>query len=88
MNFIRPIENTLIPHGLNTNKNKIRIANSERQLLEMFLTEMEKIDPDLLVGHNFLGFSASLLCMRLKTLKIAGWSILGKLRRTEYFIFF
>lgn len=83
ISLVRPLSSTLMPKLLN----KMKVASNERQMLEMLLLEVEKIDPDLLIGHNLLGRPMSLLCERLRALKVAGWSVLGKLRRSEYAIF-
>jgi DNA polymerase alpha subunit A len=40
-------------------------------------------DPDVIVGHNFLGFDLDVLLHRMKAHNVDGWSRLGRLRRTK-----
>jgi DNA polymerase alpha subunit A len=41
-----------------------------------------RVDPDIIVGHNFLGFDLDVLLHRMKANHIETWSRLGRLRRT------
>ena len=43
---------------------------------------MYRFDPDVIVGHNFLGFDLDVLLHRMKACKADGWSKIGRLRRT------
>ena len=49
---------------------------------------IKQYDPDVFIGHNFIGFDLDVLLHRLRTLKIKDWSCLGRLRRTMYVNFF
>jgi DNA polymerase alpha subunit A len=42
---------------------------------------MTRIDPDVICGHNFLGFDLDVLLHRMEYHKIAHWSKLGRLNR-------
>lgn len=42
-----------------------------------------RIDADVIVGHNFVGFTLDVLLHRMKECKVAEWSKLGRLRRTR-----
>lgn len=44
---------------------------------------MHTVDPDVIVGHNFVGFDLDVLLHRMSRLKIPQWSKLGRLRRTQ-----
>ncbi|KAH7920526.1 hypothetical protein BV22DRAFT_1073766 [Leucogyrophana mollusca] len=54
---------------------------NERMLLNIVL---HKADPDVLVGHDFLGVSLDVLLGRMKDLKAEHWSRLGRFRRAKF----
>ncbi|GFT37342.1 DNA polymerase alpha catalytic subunit [Trichonephila clavipes] len=61
---------------------KVERVDSERSLLIYFLAKIQKMDPDILVGHDILGFDLDILLHRLVVLKIPNWSRIGRLKRT------
>ncbi|GIY56481.1 DNA polymerase alpha catalytic subunit [Caerostris darwini] len=70
-------------NAINRYKNtKVERVDSERSLLIYFLAKLQKMDPDVLVGHDILGFDLDVLLHRLVMLKIPNWSRIGRLRRT------
>lgn len=44
---------------------------------------IQKSDPDVIVGHEFLGVSLDVLLGRMKDLKADHWSRIGRFRRTK-----
>jgi DNA polymerase alpha subunit A len=58
------------------------IHANERALLSWFLAKLHAVDPDVIVGHNWLGFDLDVLLHRMQRLKIPAWSKLGRLRRS------
>ena len=58
-------------------------ASTERALLCNFLARLDKLDPDVLVGHNFAGFDADVLLRRLEKLKVPKWSRIGRIKRSR-----
>ena len=54
---------------------------NERALLNFFLAKVHTVDPDVIVGHNFMGFDLDVLLHRMQRAKIPAWSKLGRLRR-------
>jgi len=58
------------------------IHSNERALLSWFLAKLHAVDPDVIVGHNWLGFDLDVLLHRMSRLKIPAWSKLGRLRRS------
>lgn len=46
--------------------------------------QLQRFDPDVIVGHNFIGFDLDVLLHRMKHHKIDGWSRIGRLRRTVW----
>ena len=73
--------------GVNQTENgitRIEKANTERELLSLFLTKIQKLDPDVIIGHDILGFDLEVLVHRLIQNKIPHWSRLGRLRRSQH----
>ena len=62
---------------------KIDKIDSERGLLGFLLAKIQKIDPDVIVGHDVTGFDIEVLNHRLNFNKIPNWSRLGRLRRSQ-----
>ncbi|KAJ8955594.1 hypothetical protein NQ318_001424 [Aromia moschata] len=57
--------------------------DSERALLNYFIIQFSKIDPDLIVGHDMLGYQINILSERLSKQDNRNFSKLGKLKRSE-----
>ncbi|KAG5509020.1 hypothetical protein GH5_06247 [Leishmania sp. Ghana 2012 LV757] len=55
-----------------------RFAN-ERALLDWLAEQLGKIDADMMIGHNFLGFTLDTLLRRYQELSISSWSTIGRL---------
>lgn len=92
--YVRPIS-SLLPAGFKQRiaqgrknaqgkelPNTIRIFNTESALLSEFLSQMERFDPDVLLGHALENVHFNILSHRLKDLKVMNWSRLG--RRKEH----
>lgn len=60
---------------------KVQKMDSERAMLNFFLSQFSKIDPDLIIGHDLQGYQINILADRLINCKVANFSRLGKLRR-------
>ena len=41
-------------------------------------------DPDVVAGHNFVGFDLDVLLHGFKACNLSGWSKLGRMKRTHY----
>ncbi|KAK0489470.1 hypothetical protein IW261DRAFT_1445337 [Armillaria novae-zelandiae] len=82
--FVRPLDrfppNFEIRAKAN-GKGHISSAKNERMLLSMAL---HKTDPDVIIGHEFLGSSLDVLLHRMKGLKVDHWSRLGRFRRSKW----
>nr|XP_026485188.1 DNA polymerase alpha catalytic subunit [Vanessa tameamea] len=57
-------------------------CESERELLNFFMVQFWKLDPDLVVGHDLQGFQQDLLIGNILDLRIPNWSRLGRLKRS------
>ncbi|KAJ1961736.1 DNA-directed DNA polymerase alpha catalytic subunit pol1, partial [Dipsacomyces acuminosporus] len=62
----------------------IEVTKTEGALLNFFAAILHRIDPDILVSHNFYGFDLDVLLHRMRALRTDGWSKLGRLRRTQW----
>lgn len=60
-----------------------RFAN-EGQLLQWLAAKLKEIDPDLLVGHNFMSFTLDVLLHRFQAHRINSWSSLGRLDLRQF----
>lgn len=62
---------------------KIELAKNERALLGYLIVMIYRADPDVLVGHNFLGFDLGILLHRMRACKVDLWSRLGRLNWSQ-----
>ncbi|KAI8855204.1 hypothetical protein BC829DRAFT_378345 [Chytridium lagenaria] len=62
----------------------VEVHKTERGLLNHLTALIHRIDPDVIVGHNFLSLQLGTLLHRLKQNKVDSWSKLGRLRRTKW----
>ncbi|KAL2872381.1 DNA-directed DNA polymerase alpha catalytic subunit POL1 [Aspergillus lucknowensis] len=60
------------------------LEKSEQFLLSKFLALFERMDPDVLMGHQLQEVDLSILLNRLKEKKTPGWHRLGRLKRGEW----
>ncbi|XP_072935668.1 DNA polymerase alpha catalytic subunit [Epargyreus clarus] len=61
---------------------KLNKCDTERELLNYFMVQFWKLDPDLVVGHDLQGFQQDLLIGNILDLRIPNWSRLGRLKRS------
>ena len=62
---------------------RIDRMDSERALLGFVLAHVQRLDPDIIIGHDISGFDLEVLLHRTVTNKIPRWSRLGRLNRTQ-----
>ncbi|KAL3525683.1 hypothetical protein ACH5RR_014055 [Cinchona calisaya] len=64
--------------------NVISFESSERALLNRLMIELQKLDSDVLVGHNISGFDLDVLLHRFQACKVPSsmWSKVGRLKRS------
>lgn len=63
---------------------KVRVFKNERTLLSWLATQIHEVDPDMLVGHNFVGFTLNILLQRFQELHVFEWSSLGRLELKRF----
>eukprot|EP00026_Physarum_polycephalum_P000493 Phypoly_transcript_00494.p1 GENE.Phypoly_transcript_00494~~Phypoly_transcript_00494.p1 ORF type:complete len:1064 (+),score=166.17 Phypoly_transcript_00494:1336-4527(+) len=61
----------------------VQPCTNERALLACVIGKIHSLDPDVIVGHNFLGFDLDVLLHRMDAQKIPHWSKLGRLKTTK-----
>ncbi|KAL8830656.1 MAG: hypothetical protein Q9191_001312 [Dirinaria sp. TL-2023a] len=65
-------------------KSSIILAKSEPLLLSQFLALLERIDPDVLVGHQLQDVDYPVLLSRMRERKTPGWHRIGRMRRSDW----
>ena len=60
------------------------LEKSEQFLLSKFMALFERMDPDVLVGHQLQEVDYSILLSRLREKKTPGWHRIGRLKRGEW----
>lgn len=60
------------------------LEKSEQMLLSKFMALFERMDPDVMMGHQLQEVDLSVLLNRLKEKKTPGWHRLGRLKRGEW----
>ncbi|KAG5634772.1 hypothetical protein H0H81_000834 [Sphagnurus paluster] len=85
--FVRPLDR--FPPNFETQarangKGFISPMKNERMLLSSLLMIIYKADPDVIVGHEFLGVSLDVLLHRMRDLKVDHWSRIGRFRRKRF----
>ncbi|KAJ2926264.1 hypothetical protein H1R20_g10824, partial [Candolleomyces eurysporus] len=85
--FIRPLDRfppNFEAEARASTKGTISPMQNERMLLSLLLGALNKVDPDVIVGHEFLGSSLDVLLHRMRDLKVDHWSRLGRFRRSKW----
>ena len=86
--IIRPIEK--FPPGLEarakSERSPFQTVKAERALLNSLLATIQRHDPDVIIGHSFLGNTFEALLYRMKELKADHWSRIGRFRRKQFII--
>lgn len=85
--IIRPIEQSF-PIGFDAackkQRSTIWLEKSEQMLLARFLAMLEKIDPDVLMGHGLQDVDYPVLLSRMKERKTHKWHRIGRLQRSDW----
>lgn len=86
---IRPLDACPLPLKLSEAFESARCRNvticpNERALLNFLLAQIQRLDPDVLVGHSIMGFDLPVLLYRMKQLKVERWSRLGRLHWSSW----
>ncbi|KAF5385769.1 hypothetical protein D9615_002206 [Tricholomella constricta] len=85
--FVRPLDRfppNFEAQAKANGKGFISPMKNERMLLSSLLMTIYKADPDVIVGHDFLGVSLDVLLHRMRDLKVDHWSRVGRFRRARW----
>ncbi|KAI7889423.1 uncharacterized protein EV154DRAFT_423945 [Mucor mucedo] len=63
--------------------NNIIHKNTEEAMLRAFLSKLQQVDADIVIGHNFTNSMLDILLHRMRKFKIENWSLLGRRILTE-----
>ncbi|KAJ3706357.1 hypothetical protein LUZ61_010062 [Rhynchospora tenuis] len=82
--FPRGYKKALSDWNSKTGYSLVLESSCERALLNRLMTEIHKMDPDVLVGHNISGFDLDVLLHRAQACKVPSscWSKIGRLKRS------
>ncbi|KAI8620567.1 DNA polymerase family B-domain-containing protein [Chytriomyces sp. MP71] len=88
---IRPLTNVPMPVGFKElvatakkSGRSMEVLPNEKGLLNYLTAQIHRADPDIIVGHNFIGVDLDILLHRMKANKVDSWSKIGRLRRTKW----
>ncbi|KFZ17349.1 hypothetical protein V502_04634 [Pseudogymnoascus sp. VKM F-4520 (FW-2644)] len=62
----------------------VKLCRQEPEILSFFLAQLDRVDPDVILGHQLEGVDYSILLSRLQTRKTPGWSRIGRFRRSDW----
>jgi DNA polymerase alpha subunit A len=82
---IRP-SGTSFPLGFETlakqkNRGLLKLCRTEGEILSFFLAQLDRVDPDVLLGHQLEGVDFSILVSRLQANHSPQWSRIGRYKR-------
>jgi len=87
--YVRQLTGQSWPFDMRTaNKKKIadkhlQLLNNENALLGVFCSQVQKLDPDVILGHDLHGFQIEVLLHRMNAHRIPHWSKLGRLKKNN-----
>eukprot|EP00514_Thraustochytrium_sp_LLF1b_P012860 CAMPEP_0184544772 /NCGR_PEP_ID=MMETSP0199_2-20130426/3852_1 /TAXON_ID=1112570 /ORGANISM="Thraustochytrium sp., Strain LLF1b" /LENGTH=1596 /DNA_ID=CAMNT_0026938995 /DNA_START=145 /DNA_END=4935 /DNA_ORIENTATION=+ len=61
----------------------VHVQSNERALLSFLVVQLQKLDPDVILGHNIRQFDLDVLLTRMKANSVSMWSKLGRLRLSK-----
>lgn len=84
--LVRPPDGKAVPFGFTDRARSmlargggVEVMPNEQALLNNFLTKLLRYDPDVIVGHNIMGFGLDVLIARMSARRSREWSRLGRL---------
>ncbi|KAI8380439.1 hypothetical protein EDC96DRAFT_433861 [Choanephora cucurbitarum] len=87
--FVRLLPKTeytenMINAAKQTPNHHIFLEATEKALLNGLINTIHRLDPDILVGHDFYGICLNLLLCRMKHLDIVHWHKIGRIRHRKW----
>eukprot|EP00177_Eucheuma_denticulatum_P001429 GFKZ01002578.1.p1 GENE.GFKZ01002578.1~~GFKZ01002578.1.p1 ORF type:complete len:1531 (+),score=264.94 GFKZ01002578.1:285-4877(+) len=84
--LIRPPDGQSIPFGFSDRVRSVlargggvEVAANEPALLNNFLSKLMRLDPDVILGHDLMGYGLDVLLSRMSARRCREWSRLGRL---------
>lgn len=84
--LVRPPDGKSVPFGFADRARSVlaqgggvEVMPNEPALLNNFLTRLLRIDPDVIIGHDIMGFGLDVLIARMHARRSREWSRLGRL---------
>lgn len=84
--LLRPPEGKTIPFGFNdrirsafSRGGGVEVVANEAMMLNNFLAKLIRYDPDVIIGHDVMGFGLDVLIARMSARRSREWSRLGRL---------
>uniref|UniRef100_UPI00358F10A1 DNA polymerase alpha catalytic subunit n=1 Tax=Myxine glutinosa TaxID=7769 RepID=UPI00358F10A1 len=77
--FVFPFDHQAV---FKSSKMNVEICLTERILLAFLLSKVHEMDPDVIVGHDIIGFDLDVLLQRMAVCKVPHWSKIGRIKRT------
>lgn len=84
--LVRPPDGQSVPFGFSDRARSVlargvgvEVVPNEPALLNNFLTKLLRMDPDVLLGHDLMGFGLDVLIARMNARRCREWSRLGRL---------
>lgn len=62
----------------------VKLCKQEPEMLSFFLAQLDRIDPDVILGHQLEGVDFSILLSRLQAKRTPSWSRIGRFKRSEW----
>ncbi len=66
------------------NLGMVKLCKQEPEMLSFFLAQFDRIDPDVILGHQLEGVDFSILLSRLQSKRTPQWSRIGRFKRHEW----
>ena len=85
--MVRKLTDRPFPHDLagtvKSTGRHIDLCSSEHALLQLFISKVHRLDPDVIVGHAINAVDLEVLLKRMDVKKTSNWSRIGRLRRSK-----
>lgn len=65
-------------------RHEINVSRNEKIMLNQFIANVIKNDPDILIGHLFYNFVLEVILNRMRIHSVYHWAALGRLRRKQF----
>lgn len=81
--IVRPLDKFTAEFQESLRNSNIEVSSNEKVLLNCFLAKLQRLDPDMIVGHDLTDDFLEKLISRIEFYKISSFASLGKLIRRQ-----